>query len=113
MKVSYHIVNEVGVVTFQTNLTKLEIDKITFQMNDLLGQHIFSDVVFDLEKVVFIDSSGFGWLTQVYNQLLNENRKLVACHANEQIKALFRMTGVSKAILLYPSEGEALIAIQS
>jgi len=61
-------------------------------------------VVFDFKKTNFMDSSGIGVIMGRYRMICLLGGEVWAIHANERIKKILTMSGVTKIIQLYEGE---------
>ncbi|HEX3030506.1 MAG TPA: anti-sigma F factor antagonist [Clostridia bacterium] len=68
------------------------------------------NVIFDFQKVGFMDSSGIGVLMGRYKYILQLNGKASIINLNPQIKRIFEMSGLLKFIPLYDNINDALNA---
>lgn len=66
------------------------------------------DVIFDLSKVTFMDSSGIGVIIGRYKNIQKLNGKTALLGLNDQIKRIFDMAGLLKVIPAYDNIDIAL-----
>jgi len=66
------------------------------------------NVVLDLKKTKHVDLAGLGILVERIKQIRAVNGDIKLCNVNPQVKATFRLVGVSKLIESFPTEEEAL-----
>lgn len=64
------------------------------EISKLIETNKGKDVVFDFKEVTFIDSSGIGLILGRYNQLKSYRKKLYVHKTNDQIKKLFKISGI-------------------
>lgn len=76
---------------------KKEADKL------IAGKHI-KYVIFDFRNTEFMDSSGIGVMMGRYRQICLLGGTVWAAHANERMKKILQMSGVTKIIQLYEEE---------
>lgn len=50
------------------------------------------DIVFDLEKLDYLDSTGLGMFMTVYNMQKSKDKKVKIINSKENIKKLFKIT---------------------
>lgn len=67
-------------------------------------------VIFDLEKVDFMDSSGIGMILGRYKCIIRNNGRLGLINVNTNVRRIFEMSGIFKIIDLYQNIDEAIIA---
>ena len=67
-------------------------------------------VIFDLEKVDFMDSSGIGMILGRYKCIIRNNGRLGLINVNSNVRRIFEMSGIFKIIDLYQNIDEVIIA---
>lgn len=82
--------------------------KITEQINK--GN---KNILVNLSKVEFMDSSGIGGLISILKALPSVQGKLAICHANDQIMKIFILTGLDRAFEIFSNEVEALNSLKT
>ena len=65
-------------------------------------------VIFDFTNVLFMDSSGIGVIMGRYRLMEAIKGSVCAFGANERIKRLIKMSGLSRVITLCPNQHKAL-----
>jgi len=69
-------------------------------------------IVFNLQHVEFIDSSGLGALVSIMKSL-GGNQNMALCQVKEAVLTVFKLTRMDKIFLILPSESEALTRLSS
>ena len=69
-----------------------------------------TDLVVDLEKVTFMDSTGLGVLVGRLKLVRGQNGSLRIVSAHERILKVFKITGLDKVFHIYPTVDDALAA---
>lgn len=69
-------------------------------------------IIFDMENVGFMDSSGIGVLIGRYRQLLNNSGKAAMINVNPQVKRLTEICGLQKIIPIYSNKKQAIEKIK-
>jgi anti-sigma B factor antagonist len=69
-----------------------------------------TDLVVDLEKVTFMDSTGLGVLVGRLKLVRGQNGTLRIVSAQERILKVFKITGLDKVFHIYATVDEALAA---
>ena len=82
-------------------------DEIRKESDHIIAKRHIKYVIFDFEKTSFMDSSGIGVLMGRYRQIHSLGGEIWAIHANNRMKKILHMSGVTKIIQLY-EESEAL-----
>lgn len=75
--------------------------------NALLASGV-KHILFNLEAVKFIDSSGLGVILGRYKKISAAGGKVLVAHIQPQVAQIFELSGLLKIIKLYNSEAEAL-----
>jgi len=73
-----------------SNMMKLKekiIEKLDFT---------FSDIIFDLKKVEYIDSSGIGLIVDLYNKIRNKDKNLILKNVSADIKEILGMVNLTR-----------------
>ncbi len=70
-----------------------------------------TDLVVDLEKVTFMDSTGLGVLVGRLKLVRGQNGSLRIVSAEERILKVFSITGLDKVFHIHPSIDEATAAV--
>ena len=62
------------------------------------------EMLFDLEKVDFMDSSGIGMILGRYKNVIRNNGTIGLINVNKNVRRIFEMTGILKIINIYDNE---------
>lgn len=81
--------------------TCLEISKKT---DEAIRKYLPKEVIFDFEKVNFMDSSGIGMLLGRYKQLIRFGGVAKMQNLNSEMNRIFKMSGILKIIPLVEEE---------
>ena len=71
-------------------------DRLREEAGEILVERNVREVVFDFRKTVFMDSSGIGMIMGRYRQIYMLGGEICAAHANERVKKILTMSGVTK-----------------
>lgn len=69
-------------------------------------------IVFDMENVGFMDSSGIGVIIGRYKMLLNNSGKAAMINVKPQVKRLCEICGLQKIIPIYSNKKQAIEKIK-
>ena len=72
--------------------------------DDVIRKYLPQKVVFNFEKVSFMDSSGIGMLLGRYKQLIRFGGKAEMKNLNNDMKRIFTMSGIFKIIPIVEEE---------
>lgn len=65
-------------------------------------------ILFNLDAVTFIDSSGLGVILGRYKKITATGGKVLVAHIQPQVLQIFELSGLLKIIKVYHSEAKAL-----
>jgi anti-sigma B factor antagonist len=68
-------------------------------------------VVLNFSNLAYMNSSGIGLLVTLLIRANRQKQRLVACGLSEHYQQIFELTRLNEAIVIYPSEAEALAAL--
>lgn len=100
-KEGYHVVSPIGeldvytVPLFRKVVLKLEGDR----------RH---DLILDLTRVTFIDSSGLGSLIEIYQKVQSVEGDIAYVVDNPRIIKVFKLVDLDKVFRIFPNVGRAL-----
>ncbi|MBE3594664.1 MAG: anti-sigma F factor antagonist [Candidatus Carbobacillus altaicus] len=81
-------------------------------VRDTLEQAILVEsidhLVLNLSGLTFMDSTGIGVLLGRYKQITQRGGRIVVCGLSPTIARLFELSGLSKIMIIAPSEEDAL-----
>lgn len=80
---------------------------LKLRMYDLLKNYRVTNVLFDFDKLEFIDSTGIGVLLSVYNRI-KYNGKIYLTRVNRNIEKVVLLTGLYKICEIICTKEEAL-----
>jgi stage II sporulation protein AA (anti-sigma F factor antagonist) len=83
-------------------------EELRQKVNDIVEKRQIEHMVFNLQDLSFMDSSGLGVILGRYKQIKNSGGEMVVCSVSPPIRRLFDMSGLFKIIRLADSEGKAL-----
>jgi len=83
--------------------------KLRERIIELVDQGVY-DIVVDLEKVDFLDSTGLGVLVGGLKRVRGHDGSLQLVCTQERLLKIFRITGLSKVFSIHASQSEALAA---
>lgn len=76
-------------------------------VEQLIGSFEQKNLVLDLGNLMFINSEGIGYITDIYNRLATQNKKLIIIKASTRIMDIFNLVGLDSLIPCFASEEEA------
>jgi anti-sigma B factor antagonist len=109
MEIEVMKTNAVTVVAPQGDLDLATADKVKRTLTDLVdaGQ---PRLLMDLSQVTYVDSSGLGALVAAMKHARAAGGDLRLCGLQEDVRAIFEMTRLIKAVAVHATRQEALAA---
>jgi len=87
-------------IHLEGELDVYNISKITGQLKTKLNKIKEDKVVFDMSKLIYIDSSGIGAMVKFYKFLKDNNKKMLIYRPTENVLKLIKMTKLDRIIEL-------------
>ncbi len=72
--------------------------------DSIMMQENVKEILFDFQNTEFMDSSGIGVIVGRYKNMKCLGGTVAAIHANQRIKKIFLLSGLSKMIKVYEQE---------
>lgn len=79
-------------------------EQIRTKADRLIEKHHIKCVIFDFGKTNFMDSSGIGVIMGRYRMVYLLGGEVWAVNANERMKKILTMSGVTKIVQIYEEE---------
>lgn len=86
-------------------------DKLRITLDKQLAEKRIKQLVLNLSRVTFIDSSGLGVILGRYKRLQPVGGKVVLVGAQPQVKRILELSGLLQIMEEFPDENRALIKI--
>lgn len=96
--------NDASLVLRLTDDLKMENVREFFEIfaEELKESH--EDVVLDLSKIRFVDSSGVGILLKCNESLKSQDSRLIVCGLNKALLSVFKLGGLTKILSVHEKE---------
>ncbi|OHD64976.1 MAG: hypothetical protein A2176_04270 [Spirochaetes bacterium RBG_13_51_14] len=106
MKIKSRIDESIAILEIEGSLSSEE--KLIFEKE--INQYVEKklNLVLDLSKVTFIDSTTLGSLVKYYSIYRKENKHILMASINRQIYDVFQLTGIAKQIQIFDSTQKAI-----
>jgi len=105
---THQIVGEVAILRIQGKITAEKI----LSFNRYVDTHILSQkirgFIINLSHVPFVDSSGLGFILQIYQTMAESKHTLVLCAAEPEVNDLLELTGLDNLAQIVKTERVAL-----
>ena len=106
----YHIkeVEGIKVITFSGDLTAATVTKIKDEIQQTYRDLNEPKIIFDLQDVEFLDSSGIGFLVAVLKELSQKNCKLKLANLNSALENTLKQVQLYSFFEIYETLEEAI-----
>lgn len=84
--------------------SELVREKIDYELN----KGIVNNLLFNLEKLTFMDSSGLGVLLGRYKKVTQLEGKMSICCVQPHVYKIFELSGIFKILSVYDNEADAI-----
>lgn len=98
MNIKYDEKDKQLTIQITEEIDHCEVEKIRRKADYEIERYIPRKVVFDFNKVTFMDSAGIGMLLGRYKLTKILGGTLEAINVNESVKKIFTMSGIHKII---------------
>ena len=79
-------------------------DEIRKESDEIIRRKYIRTITFDFSDTAFMDSSGIGVIMGRYKRIYMLGGEVCAVHANERMKKILTMSGVTKIMQIYEEE---------
>ena len=69
------------------------------------------NIILNFEGLDYMNSSGIGLLVTLLIRVQRQKQRLLACNLSEHYQQIFELTRLNEAISIYPTEADALAAV--
>ncbi len=93
-------------VRFDGELDQKNVEGFRYKFIELIDKYHIKYLVFNFEKLKFMDSSGIGFIIGRYNYLKKINGSIILCSLNDQIRRLVMLSGLARICDLRKDEND-------
>ncbi len=104
MNIDKKLVRDTLVVRLSGELDLLVSDKLRQDVDQILETGKITNLIINMEKVTFIDSSGLGLLLGRYKKMNALNGNMYIVGAKASVAKILNFSGINKLIPLYEHE---------
>src|SRR5256885_14645955 len=107
-----HINDKVSVIDIQGDVNALAENALmdAYAQASRTGTAV---IILNFTGLEYMNSSGIGLLVTLLIRAQRQQQHLLACGLSEHYRQIFELTRLNEAILLYPTEVEALAALNT
>ena len=111
LKLESKDVNGIGVIALEGEVDVYTAPKLKSRLIDLVDEGKYN-IVIDLQKVEFMDSSGLGVLVGGLKRVKSHQGSIALVCTQENILKIFRITGLVKVFPIFSTEEEAVASLK-
>lgn len=108
MQINLSFYKNILIVSPIGELDHHNIEKHTAETDRCFKMRGFKYIIFNLEGVTFIDSSGIGYMLGRYKLALFAGGSAAAVNPSEQVRKIIKISGLLKIIKIYPNLDKAI-----
>jgi stage II sporulation protein AA (anti-sigma F factor antagonist) len=108
LMMDFEVKQDVLIIRLSGELDHHTAEELREKVTDTLERESIRHIVFNLEHLTFMDSSGLGVILGRYKQIKNLGGEMIVCSISSTVKRLFEMSGLFKIIRLENNEQFAL-----
>lgn len=94
-------------IRLKGELDQAVTEKLKVRISELIDKYDIKYLIFNFEKLNFMDSSGVGFIIGRYTQIKKRSGKIIICSMNNLIERIFLLSGLKKICLVAKNETEA------
>jgi len=108
MKIEFRQVRNTLVVKLTGEFDMLIAEKLRREIDSRLEDKHVNNLIINLEKVTFIDSSGLGVIIGRYKKITAQKGRMYIVGASPSIEKILVFSGINKLIPIYQSEQDII-----
>lgn len=108
MSLEFKKVRSTLIVRVAGELDMLIADKMRIEIDKRIDESGIKNLILNLEKVTFIDSSGLGVVIGRYKRIKSKGGRMFIVGAKPQVEKILFFSGVNRLVPLYNSEQEVI-----
>lgn len=94
-------------VRLDGELDQAVTEKLKIRISEIIDKYDIKYLIFNFEKLNFMDSSGIGFIIGRYSQIKKRNGRIIICSMNNLIERIFLISGLKKICSVAKSENDA------
>lgn len=111
LKIESKEADGMGVISLEGEVDVYTAPKLKSRLIDLVDEGKYN-IIIDLQKVDFMDSSGLGVLVGGLKRVKSHEGSIALVCSQENILKIFRITGLVKVFPIYKSNEEAVASLK-
>lgn len=111
MNLTHRIENNICLISLTENLVSHNVIQVQKYIQPFIDDENIIGIILNFEKVIYIDSTGFGFLISIFQSLRKRQAKLGLCQVDNKIKEFFKRMKIDRFLDVYLNEKEAMAAL--
>lgn len=107
LSVNFYLKNSTMVIRLIGEMDQETVGNLRIKLTELIEEYKIKNIVFNLSKLEFMDSTGIGIIIGRYNQLRKKNGKIILCNLNKNIEKIIILSGLPRICLIKNNEEES------
>lgn len=108
MNVEYKVVRNTLIVRARGELDMLVADTMRQEIDRRLEENNIKNLIFNLEKVTFIDSSGLGVIIGRYKKVTATDGRMFIVGAQHSVEKVLYFSGINRLVPMYSREQDII-----
>lgn len=108
MELDFKLIRNTLIVRIKGELDMLVTEKIRLAIDKKLEEHSISNLIVNLDKVTFIDSSGLGVIIGRYKKISAVNGRMYIVGASPSVQKILTFSGINKLVPICKSETDII-----
>lgn len=108
LRLNFEPINENLIIIFDGELDHHTAEEIRQEIDKEIDKNNSKNVIFDLSKMNFMDSSGIGVVIGRYKKVSNLGGQAAVVNVNSRVERIFKMSGLFNIVKKYENINEAI-----
>lgn len=109
---SHRVEKSVCLISIEGNIALDGVNEAKAYLKPHIENPEIVSIVINFEKVNFIDSSGIGLIVSIFKTMQQKEGKFAISNLSKKNEEIFNITRLNKILEIFPSEADALKAVQ-
>ncbi|OEF97237.1 anti-sigma F factor antagonist [Vulcanibacillus modesticaldus] len=110
--ITLEMVRNTLIVRLEGELDHHTSEMVREKIDKELAKGIVKNLLFNLEHLTFMDSSGLGMLLGRYKKIRQSEGKMSICCLQPSVYKIFELSGIFKILSVFENESEAIEALE-
>ncbi|NLK72992.1 MAG: anti-sigma F factor antagonist [Clostridiales bacterium] len=111
MKVSFETIDNILIAQLEGELDHHTAKEVRDEVDKTIDAFFIKHLLFDFNKVTFMDSSGIGVIIGRYNKIHDMNGRVGVVNCNKYVDKIFEVSGLYSIIEKFSNLNEAIKSI--